>query len=78
MKPLTFTAAFGDRVKTVVLSCPSGGAGGYQIVIDRMYHGMLVKLSDVWVGHLNRAGDITPEEIEILGDIIDENSSKIV
>lgn len=71
MTPIEFTATFGHVRKKVVLSQPTGGAGGYQLFIDGFYQGVIVKLAGEWVGHLGREPVIAGDDIGVLGEIIE-------
>ncbi|MRG45484.1 hypothetical protein GFS24_10180 [Chitinophaga sp. SYP-B3965] len=73
LESIEFTAVFGDEHKKVRLSEPNGGGGGYHIYINNYYHGTIKKVNYEWVGHLNRASELTSADISILADII-ENS----
>lgn len=68
---IEFPASFGHVQKTVRLTQPSGGAGGYQIFIDKVYQGMIVKIKGEWVGHLNLASWLTGDDIRVLGEVIE-------
>jgi hypothetical protein len=39
MKSIEFDAPFGNQTKNVKLSPNSSGGGGYQILINKYYHG---------------------------------------
>lgn len=71
MTTIEFTATFGHVKKTVRLTQPSGGAGGYQLFVDDFYQGMIVKIKGEWVGHLNPASQLTGDDIMAIGEIID-------
>lgn len=68
---IEFRATFGHVKKTVRLTHPSGGAGGYQIFIDKVYQGMIVKINGEWVGHLNPASWLIGDDIGVLGEVIE-------
>lgn len=73
MTSIEFTAAFVHVQKTVRLTQPSGGAGGYQIFIDKVYQGMIVKINGEWVGHLNPASWLTGDDIGVIGEVIESH-----
>ena len=76
MKDIEFMAAFGDDRKRVRISRPQGSSSGYQVFIANYYQGIIVKLNNEWVGHLNARSELTSDDILILGDIID-NASQV-
>lgn len=71
MTTIEFTATFGHVRKTVRLVQPAGGVGGYQVFIDKIYQGMIVKPQGEWVGHLNPASQLTGDDIGVIGEVID-------
>lgn len=71
MIPIEFTATFGHVQKTVRLTQPLGGSGGYHLYIDGFYQGEIVKVQGEWVGHLGREPVITGDDIGVLGEIIE-------
>lgn len=76
MTSIEFIATFGHIRKTVRLSQPMGGAGGYQLYIDDFYQGMIAYLDGEWVGHLGREPVITGNDIRVLGEIIEQEARK--
>jgi len=42
MNKIEFDATFGDVTKHIELSSNDYGGGGYQILIDKYYHGIIV------------------------------------
>lgn len=76
MKQLDFTATYGDEKKNVKITEPNGTGGGFQVFIDDYYQGMLMKLNNEWVGHLNDKSQLSPDDISALGDIIDKENLK--
>jgi hypothetical protein len=72
MKQLEFTGAVGERRIKVKLTEPQGASAGYQVLIDQMLQGTLVKRDQDWVAHLNRKSILTSADIGILGELIDD------
>jgi hypothetical protein len=68
---IEFLATYGDEQKEVELFAPVGASDGYQVLVNRRYHGTILKYNGEWIGHLNPNSDITGADILILGDIID-------
>jgi hypothetical protein len=75
MKQLEFTAVIGNHPKQVKLNEPQGASAGYQVLIDQLLQGTLVKRGQGWVAHLNRRSILTSADIGILGELID-NANK--
>lgn len=73
---IEFIAHYGDEQKTVELSVALGGSGGYGVVINKYYHGVLYRRNGEWVGHLNDNSDITTTDVSILGEIIEKEEAK--
>lgn len=72
MQQIVFKATFGDEVKTVRLSQPNGMGGEIWFVIVNNYHwGEMWKRGDSWVCYDT---DLTTEDIQILGEIIENNA----
>ena len=74
MVSIEFDAAYGNDRKMVVIRQLSGSGNIYQVFIGNYYDGMLVKLNGEWVAHLNLKSDLTSDDIQLLGDIIDNQS----
>lgn len=72
MKPLTFPATFGDVIKTVTISQPLGAGGIFYITIDNYHHGQMWKRNNEWVGYMADKSELTAEDVQILGEMIDE------
>ncbi|MEJ7737410.1 MAG: hypothetical protein WKF97_08290 [Chitinophagaceae bacterium] len=53
MKPIEFTASFGDRGKKVNSQKPTAAGGGFQVFIDKYFKGMITNINGHWVAHLN-------------------------
>ncbi|WP_146217415.1 hypothetical protein [Chitinophaga sp. S165] len=68
---IEFEAHFGHETKTIELVAPSGGGQGYQLMIDKYYQGRLIKTQGKWVGKFNPGCDLTVDDINILGEMID-------
>jgi hypothetical protein len=77
MNPIEFDAPFGDKSRHIKLSSNSSGGGGYQILIDKYYHGEIVKVNDEWKARLNDKSFLTGDDITILGEIIEKSLGKI-
>ena len=50
----------------------------YHIFIDNDYQGKVVKLKGQWIGHLVYDSDLTIDEVQLLGKIIEEKLGKAV
>jgi hypothetical protein len=71
MKTIEFDAPLGNRTMQVKLVSNDYGGGGYQILIDKYYHGEIVFLNGTWQAHLNAKSDLTGDDIAILGEVIE-------
>ena len=69
MKTIEFYRFWGDQKKKVHICMPTGGEG-VQIIVDDLYHGIILKRAGRWVGYLNANSELTSDDILILGDII--------
>lgn len=74
MVGIEFDAAYGNDRKMVVIRQLSGLGNIYQVFIGNYYEGTIVKLNGEWVAHLNLKSDLTADDIQLLGDIIDNQS----
>lgn len=72
MKKIEFLACYGDKIKTVEIAQALGAGDSYQILIDRYYHGTIIKQRGEWVAHLNSRSNLTADDILIIGDLIDQ------
>lgn len=72
MKTVEFEAVYGDETKKVQLTAPSGGEG-VQVIIDNYYQGMLFKRQGKWVGYFNEDSNLTADDVQILGEMIDNS-----
>lgn len=75
MNKLIFKANFGDEIKDVELSAPSGGAGDYFLMIDKYYRGTLMKRGGIWEGFFNTPNDFTGADIYEMGAMIDATTN---
>ena len=78
MKELTIDAAFGDKIKKVVVSQPHRtAAAGLHLMMDNYYCGLLIKREGKWTAYLNDKSwyDFTTDDIQILGDLIDKSGT---
>jgi len=66
---IEFDAAFGNETKHVELSQPSGGSGGYFIMIDRYYFGSINHTMRGWRVYFN-SDEFTAADAEILIDMV--------
>lgn len=71
MENIEFTAWYGDKQKKIVLSEPHGAIGQFFVEIEGYYQGALMKLQGEWVWHHNKPDDFTTDDIQILGEMID-------
>lgn len=76
IRSIKFKAVYGDVQKDAELSQPhgDGGNGGWHFMVDYCYKGSLWKRGDVWVFYGNAEQELTFEDIQILGEIIEEES----
>lgn len=72
MKSIEFEAMFGNEVKKVRLVANDYGGGGFQILINKFFHGSIYKKEDQWLAWLNERSDLTSDDITALGERIDE------
>lgn len=72
MKKLEFPATFGHQVKQVSISQPLGAGGIFYITIENYHQGQMWKRNGQWVGYMADKSEITAEDIQILGEMIDE------
>lgn len=49
----------------------SKGSGGYQVLIDNYYNGEIRKIGGEWVGYLNQRSDLTSDDVQFIGGLID-------
>lgn len=65
--PIEFYDTAGRHIK---LSQPTG-AEGWQIVIDKLYNGILFKRNGKWIAYLSPGSDLTADDVQVLGERID-------
>lgn len=73
MGRILFQARCGDDTWEVDISQPSGAAGTWYILIDKYFHGQMWKRNGRWEGGLTPKSPLTYADIQILGEIIEEN-----
>lgn len=76
MKQITFLAAYGDGIKTVLISWPTGSAGSIHLIIDNYHMGQIIKYSTGWqvVPQTKATNDeLTTDDRMILIDMIKES-----
>ena len=73
-KEIEFDAAYGQETKQVRLLGMNGHNGWYHVYIDKYFMGQLFYRNDRWVFFGNIEKELTFEDVEILGQIIDENN----
>jgi hypothetical protein len=69
MQPIEFHDTTGRHIKLIQPS----GAEGWQIMIDNFYNGILFKRNGEWVAYLAPGSDLTADDVQVLGERIDEN-----
>jgi len=74
MHTIQFIAAFGNEDKSVNLTAHSGNSGGYHLYIDKYFRGQMFYRNERWVFFGNMEKELTFEDVEILGQIIDANN----
>jgi len=62
---------FGEGRKKYQFIRPQGAGGHFQILIDKYYQGTIEKRNGKWVAHLNRTSKLTPDDIWIIGELLD-------
>jgi len=73
-KEILFDAAFGDEIKHVRLLGMNGHNGWYHVYMDNYFKGQMFYRDETWVFFGNSQNEFTFEDVEILGQIIDENN----
>lgn len=68
---LNLNAHYGNQIKKVSIAQPSGGGGGYHIMIDNFYKGAITKIRGEWVYHFNKP-ILYAEDITVIGELLDE------
>lgn len=75
MREIVFKASFGDERKTIRISKPNGmDSLMWQLSIDWYHQGTLYFRDGHWGAYLNDSSEITTEDIQILGEIIDNHA----
>lgn len=72
MNSFDVTAKFNDGIKTLTVTQPTGSGDSYQIIIDRLYQGVILRYDGKWIGHLNDKSTLTEKNIEAIGKLIEE------
>ncbi|RZJ69839.1 MAG: hypothetical protein EOO47_23795 [Flavobacterium sp.] len=68
-----FKASYGDEDRNVIISAPNGAhGGGFNVLVNNYLYGRLFKRNDIWVGFFNEGTDITGADIDVIGNIIDQ------
>ena len=75
MKTIEFFGWWGDTKKKVHICIPTGGEG-FQIIVDNLYHGIILKRKGQWQGYFNGNSELTSDDILILGEIIEHSFAK--
>ena len=73
MKDFAFTISVSKTPKRVVIFQPNGG-GLYFLFMDNYYQGTMVNLNGSWIGNLNIKSELTGDNIEVLGKMIEGES----
>ena len=55
---------------------PSDGGDNYHIFIDNEYKGKVIKLKTHWAADVGDSSDLTADEVQAVGKIIDANFDK--
>jgi hypothetical protein len=74
MKSIVFNAAYGDVIKIVEISKPSGmgGSSSLHFYVNRFYNGDLKKRDGNWILESPKPNDLTSDDLQILGRMIEE------
>jgi hypothetical protein len=72
MKSIDVQAKVDDGIKTLSVVQPTGSGDSYQILIDRWFHGTIVRYQGRWVGHLNDKSNLTEKNIQTIGKLIED------
>ena len=73
MKYFEFIASYGNEKKVVKITQPTGGGDCYQILIQNYFQGVITKLKNEWVPHLNSRSELTGDDVFILTEVIEKN-----
>jgi hypothetical protein len=74
MDEIIFDAAFGNVTKKVNISQPFGTGGDqYHLTIEGFYKGSMWKLEDKWIFYGNAGNELTSDDIQALGERIDQS-----
>jgi hypothetical protein len=72
MRSIERKVLFGSVSTQLMILEPHGAAGVYQVYIDKYYKGTISKTAGKWVGHLSYNTDLTADDIQALGEFIEE------
>jgi len=72
MKKIEIEGVFGDLKKPIVITAPFGMGDVWQVFTANYYEGILVKRNGEWFGNLNSKSELTVDDVQILGAIIDK------
>ena len=75
MNCLIFRIHYGSESKEAMISKPEGMSGdiSYQVHINNYFQGTVKKQGGEWKAHLNQKSQLTIDDIQIIGDIIEVN-----
>lgn len=65
----TFDAPFGNEMRTVVISRPSGAGNHYHLMINKYYNGQICKMIDGWHVYFN-SDDFTSADADALLELM--------
>jgi len=72
---IEFNVVFGEEVKKVNITLDRFGSGRYTVLIDNYYCGAIFKRDGEWTGHVNELSELTMDDIQAMGEIIDEREN---
>ena len=55
---------------------PGDGGDNFHIFIDNDYQGNVIRLKSQWVSDLGDTSNLTPDDVQALGKIIDEKFTR--
>ena len=77
MEEIVFIGSFGHQKKLVrIVQAHNTSDWGFQIYVNNAFCGDIVKRKGEWNGHLPLKSCLTSDDIQILGDMIDEATKK--
>lgn len=76
MNEINFKAGYGNEIRDVVLSKPSGGGYLYHIYINRFYYGIITLRQCNWVVLPQNPETFTTDDMNVLSDIVAEHENK--